>query len=238
MKTALITGANKGIGKAIAKKLSKDYEIIIHYRSEGEQAQQLLEEVENKGIIVQADLSKKEDIENMFTKIKEKYSQIDCLVNNASPKIPTKAFKDIGNEIQDQLQININAVTQIAQETLKLMPEGSIINILTTYILGNTPKNLSHYLIAKEALWGLTKSLTVELAPKIRVNAVSPSMIETNLTKDIPEIHKKMIARKTPLQRLATAEDIANAVSFLASEEASFITGVNLPVNGGLDIQQ
>lgn len=236
-KVALITGASRGIGKAIAKKFSEnDIDVIINYKINEEAAKKTFAEINNNGMIIKADITSEDEVKEMISKIREKYDKIDILINNANPPIPDKKFTDLSwDEFNTQLETNIKGSFNCIKHTIDLMKEGSsIINILTTYIIGNPPKNLSHYITAKQGMWGLTKSLAIELADKkIRVNAISPEMTNTDLTSNVPDIFKKMLTSKIPLKRLCTVEDISNVVLFLSSKNAEFITGVNLPINGG-----
>ncbi len=241
-RVALVVGATGGIGSAVAKSLAADgFDVILHYYSNKDKAQQLKAEIEqetnSKGYTIRADISSEKDIDSLFDQSMRKAYRIDCFVNCASTPIPPINVLDLTwEDIEKQMNLNIKTNLSFINRLLPQMIErkyGKIITIGSLFSDKPNP-NMVYYATAKAALEGFTKAMAFELAPKgIRVNMVSPSMIATDLTADIPEKMKLLSAMQTPLRRLALAEDVAGAVSFLASEKADYLSGEVIRVNGG-----
>lgn len=241
VKTALIIGATGGIGREVCKQLARDgFNIIIHYNRNHNLAKALKTDVEKlnqKALIFKADISKDEDIKAMIEKSIRFSNTIDVIVNCAAASIPNiKAVDLIWNDFLTQIELNIKSTFSIIKEVLPYMIEkryGKIVNI-GSYSADKPNGEWAHYITAKAALEGLSKALAFELAPKgIFVNMVTPSLINTELTADIPEKFKLLTAAQTPLRRLAYVSDVAGAISFLASDKSNFITGQNIRINGG-----
>ena len=240
-KTALVLGATGGIGHATCLQLAKDgCNVIIHYNSNKSKAISIRDEViklDRKAIIMQADINDNKSIDDLIDFSLRKFSSVDIYVNCAASAIPPIKVMDLlWSDFQHQIEININVNLQLAKKILPGMIAnkfGKIITIGTVYT--DKPSiNLIHYTTAKAALEGFTKSLALEVAPKgVNVNMVSPSVISTELTADIPEKIKLITASQTPLRRLATPSDVAGAISFLAGEKANFLSGENIRLNGG-----
>ncbi len=240
-KTALILGGTGGIGHAACIQLAKDgFNIAIHYNSNKSKASSIQNEViklGRKAIIFQADISAEEKINELVDYSIRKLGKIDVFVNCAATAIPPiKIFDLLWSDFVHQLELNIKTNLLVIKRVLPSMianKYGKIITIGTIY--SDKPNvNLAHYTTAKSALEGFTKSLALELAPKgIYVNMVSPSVISTELTADIPEKIKLITASQTPLRRLATPEDVAGAISFLAGDKSNFLSGENIRLNGG-----
>ncbi|MBK7639018.1 MAG: SDR family oxidoreductase [Bacteroidetes bacterium] len=240
-KTALVIGGTGGIGKATCIQLAKDgFNVIIHYNKNKSLAEEIKNEIEllnQKAIIVRADILNIEDIKEMASKAIRAFENIDVIVNCAATVIPNIKFQDlVWTDYLQQLELNIKSTFLIIKEIMPSMIKngyGKIINIGS--LSAEKPNaDWSHYITAKSALIGLTKSLAFELAPKgIRINMVTPSLVSTELTADIPEKFKLLTAAQTPLRRLALAKDVAGTISFLASEKSDFLTGENIRVNGG-----
>lgn len=232
MRIVLVTGATGGFGQAIARKYATNGDkVIVHYRSgEGEK---LAEEI--GGFAVQADLSKEEEVQKMFWEIKGRFDKIDVVINNASPKTNPLAFEETKWEDYNKfISVTVKGAQLVCKEAVPLMDGGNIISVLTSYVHNVPPAKLIPYVTAKYALQGFSKALASELAAKkIRVNMVSPSMSQTPFTAHLPEKLFELEAYKTPLKRLVTPEDVANIVFFLSSNEASFLTGVDIPITGG-----
>jgi len=162
---------------------------------------------------------------------------LDILVNNAGPKILSSGFADLQWQDMQAAYDNIVGATftvmQAALPALKAR-KGKIVNVLTSAVLGRTAHNWLPYVSAKSALLGMSKNLAQELGPSgVTVNMVSPTMVETDLTANVPDRIRQMMVSRTPLRRMATVDDVARAVLFLASPYADFITGDNLLVTGG-----
>jgi 3-oxoacyl-[acyl-carrier protein] reductase len=240
-KTALVVGGTGGIGKAACIQLAKDgMNVIIHYHKNGNTAADIKADIEALGqsaITVQADILNEGDIKNLVQKGVRAFDKIDVIVNCAATVIPTIKFQDLmWDDYLKQVELNIKAPFMIIKEVVPHMivhKYGKIINI-GSLAFEKPNADWSHYITAKGALAGFTKSLAIDLAPKgIRINLITPSMVSTDLTADIPEKIKLLTAAQTPLRRLATVKDVADAISFLASHRSDFITGETIRVNGG-----
>ena len=241
-KVALVVGATGGIGSAVAKALAADgYDVILHYYSNKEKANLLKKEIEknteSKAFIIPANIHSERDIEELVSQSMREAYRIDCFVNCASTPIPPINVTDLTwEDFEKQMNLNIKINLSFIKKLLPQMVErkyGKIITIGSLFSDKPNP-NLVHYATAKAALEGFTRALAFELAPKgIRVNMVSPSMIATDLTADIPEKMKLLSAMQTPLRRLALPEDVAGAVSFLASEKSDYLSGEVIRINGG-----
>ena len=241
IKTVLIFGGTGGIGRATCIQLAKDgYNIIIHYNKNKALAEEIKNSVKLIGAnvkIVQGDILVEKDIQNIFFKSIRAFNQVDAIVNCASTKIPSIKFQELEwEDFTKQLNLNIKSVFMIVKSALPgllINGYGKIINI-GSFSSDKPNSDWAHYITSKSALVGLTKSLAFELAPKgIRVNMVTPSLIDTELTVNIPEKIKLLSASQTPLRRLASSQDVANVISFLVSEKSDFLAGENIRVNGG-----
>lgn len=241
-KVALVVGATGGIGSAVAKALAADgYDVILHYYSNKEKANLLKKEIEknteSKAFIIPANIHSERDIEELVSQSMREAYRIDCFVNCASTPIPPINVADLAwEDFEKQMELNIKINLSFIKKLLPQMMErkyGKIITVGSLFSDKPNP-NLVHYATAKAALEGFTRAMAFELAPKgIRVNMVSPSMIATDLTADIPEKMKLLSAMQTPLRRLALPEDVAGAVSFLASEKSDYLSGEVIRINGG-----
>lgn len=238
---ALIIGATGGIGYATSLQLAKDgFNLILHYNKNKEKALEIQDKVKSLGreaYIFQGDMNKEEDIEDLVNFSLRKFKKIDALINCAAFSIPTIKVADlIWKDFLVQLEMNIKVNLLLIQKVLPGMTNrkyGKIIT-LSSEATDKPNANWAHYITAKSALEGLTKSFAYELAPKgILVNMVSPSMVSTELTADIPEKMKLLNAAQTPLRRLAKAEDVAGVISFLAGRQSDFLVGENIRLNGG-----
>ena len=240
-KTALVIGGTGGIGKATCIQFAKDgFNVIIHYNKNKTLAEEIKAEVEKhnqKAIIVSADILNDADIKELIYKSIRAFDKIDVLANCAATVIPNIKYQDlVWTDFLQQMEVNIKATFNIIQAVVPEMIKtgyGKIINIGS--LSAEKPNaDWSHYITAKSALIGLTKSLAFELAPKgIRINMVTPSLVSTELTADIPEKIKLLTAAQTPLRRLALSSDVAGVICFLASEKSDFLVGENIRVNGG-----
>jgi 3-oxoacyl-[acyl-carrier protein] reductase len=240
-KVAVVIGSTGGIGRVICNQLAIDgFDVAVHYFSSEKSAIEIKETILKIGrnvFLYKADIRDEKQVQSMVENIVRNFETITVLVNCATLKIPNIKFSSlIWEDIQEHLDINVKGAFYLTKAVVPVMEKenyGKIINIVTQAIEVPNPEWL-HYITAKSALSGFSKALAVELAPKgIRVNIVSPGMTETGLIADIPEKVKLLTAARTPLRRIARPEDIANVVSFLASEKADFITGETIRVNGG-----
>ncbi|MBV8817729.1 MAG: 3-oxoacyl-[acyl-carrier-protein] reductase [Acidobacteriaceae bacterium] len=236
-KTALITGASRGIGKACAQALSSaGYRVALAARSV-EKLQEVASEIGGESFVLQLDLADREMIAGAVAKASKDFGRIDILVNNAGVTKDGLAVRIKPADWEMVLQTNLSGAFYLTQQVLPgMMRErwGRIVNISSVVgEIGNPGQ--ANYVVSKAGLIGLTKSLAQELGSRnITVNAVAPGFIETDMTHGLTlELKQKMIDQ-TPLRRIGTPQDVAAAVKFLVSDEASFITGHVLDVNGGI----
>lgn len=241
-KTALVTGASRGIGRAIALTLAaKGYAVALNYAGSQAAAEAVKGEIEaagGKAFTIQGDVSKAEDVDRIFKTIKEEFGQLDVLVNNAGItrdglliRMKEESWDAV---LSTDLKSDFLTIKAAAQMMMMRKKKGSIINIASVVgIMGNIGQ--ANYAAAKAGVIGLTKACAKELAARnIRVNAVAPGFIATDMTDAIPEKNKEAMLTAIPLGRMGLAEDVAKAVSFLASDDASYITGQVLKVDGGM----
>jgi 3-oxoacyl-[acyl-carrier protein] reductase len=240
MQTALITGASRGIGRAIARQLAADgFRVIVNYNSSAQAAEELISELNNtfsiECLAIRADVSDREQTEKMFAEA----GGVDVLVNNAGIA-QQKLFTDITEQDWDTMfGVDVKGVFHCCQCALPYMihqKRGKIINISSMW--GQVGASCEvHYSAAKAAVIGLTKALAKELGPSnIQVNCIAPGVIGTEMNAHLDAEAMHELCEETPLGVIGKPEDIAAAVSFLASEKSDFITGQILGVNGGFII--
>ena len=244
-KVVLITGAARGVGMVITKKFAQEGATVIINDIDLLEGERVAKQINHKGFkafVVKADVSKSAEVEAMIDKVINSYGGIDILINNAAVFARSVPIVELEEEEWDRvMSINLKSVFNCCKAVIRNMTKrrsGKIINI--TSFTGKTGRVVyatfanptkAHYCASKAGIISLTKSLAFELAPyNINVNAVAPGSIATESTD---EEKKKMIIPLVPLGRIGTPEDVASAVLFLASPEASFITGEILDVNGG-----
>lgn len=235
---AIVTGGSRGIGREIAKMLAKEgLQIVANYNKSEQKAKELKEELKNENIdidIFKADVSKREEAKALVTYTLNKYGKIDVLINNAGIA-EFKEFTQITDaEWNKMIDTNLNSVFIMNQEVLKNMihnKNGCIINISSIWgIVGSSCE--VHYSTAKAGINGMTKALAKELGPSnIRVNAIAPGIINTEMNNDIEKEDIEMIEKDTPLGRIGKPEDIAKCVKWLV--EDTFTTGQIISINGG-----
>lgn len=240
-KAALVTGASRGIGRAVAIALAKKgYAVAVNYAGSQKAAEDVKAAIEAEGgraIVIQGDVSKAEDVEKVFAAVKAEFGRLDVLVNNAGITRDSLLLRmkeeNWDAVINTDLKSGFLAIKAAAPIMMK-QRKGAIINIASVVgITGNVGQ--INYSAAKAGVIGMTKTAAKELAARgIRVNAVAPGFIETSMTDVIPEKIREDMIHSVPLGRMGQAEDVANAVCFLASEEASYITGQVLKVDGGM----
>lgn len=240
-KTALVTGASRGIGRAIALALaSKGFAVALNYAGSHDAAEAVKKEIEDAGgkaFTVQGDVSKSEDVDRIFKTVKDEFGGLDVLVNNAGINRDALLIRMKESNWDDVIATDLKSdflTTKAAAAMMMRKRKGSIINISSVVgIMGNIGQ--ANYAAAKAGVIGLTKACAKEMAARnIRVNAVAPGFIETAMTDGIPEKIREGMIASIPMGRMGQPEDIARAVCFLASDDASYITGQVLVVDGGL----
>jgi NAD(P)-dependent dehydrogenase (short-subunit alcohol dehydrogenase family) len=187
---------------------------------------------------VQADIREKEDCQTLVDAAIREFGRLDYIVNGATGDLEQRQFQDlVWQHFQQQLDYQLKGVIQICQAAYPHLQQSdcaAIVNIVSQVASGSPPAQMSDYVSAKFALKGLSKSLAIEWAnEQIRVNTVSPGLTQTDLTQYYNERIFKMEASRTPLKRLASVADIANAVAYLLADEACFLTGVDISITGG-----
>ena len=243
-KVVVITGARRGMGKADALLFAQKGAKVVVSDISQEDCQKVVDQIEKKGgqaIAVKCDVSKKEEVDNLFRKTIEKFGRVDVLVNNAGI-CEFKPFIDLTEEEWDRtLNINLKGYFLCAQAAAKEMVKqksGVIVNIASVAMgqLGVGFPNIVHYCASKGGIAAMTEALALELAPyNIRVNAIAPGMIETPMIDPVKQDPKSMegILARIPLHRVGKPEEIADLVVFLASDKSSYITGSIVVIDGG-----
>jgi 3-oxoacyl-[acyl-carrier protein] reductase len=238
-KVALVTGSGRGIGKAIVLRLSEVGATVV-INDVTESAEQVAQELKNSGkksLFLKGSVSSSSDVNSMMEKIIADFGRIDILVNNAGITRDTLTLRMTDEEWDAVLDINLKGVFVCTRAALKYMIKqrwGRIINISSiSGIIGNPGQ--ANYCAAKAGIIGFTKTVCKEMASRmITINAVAPGFIETDMTQKIPEKLKEEFIKRIPSGYFGTPKDIAEAVAFLASEEARYINGQVLCVDGGL----
>lgn len=240
-KVALVTGGSRGIGRAIALKLAQcGAKVVVNYASNEDEAKKtitLMGEHAANARMMQFDVADEKAVEAAFERIKEDLGPVDILVNNAGVALDNLLMRLKEDDFDRQIAINLKGAFNCAKACMRTMMKnrfGRIINISSVVAeMGNPGQSV--YAATKAGLIGMTKSLARELASRnILVNAITPGYIETDMTKDILAKGGDVIMEQIPLKRAGKPEDIANAVAFLASGDADYITGQVLSVNGGI----
>lgn len=241
-KIALITGASRGIGKEIAVVLaSKGIDIIINdLESTRSLAYAAIQELNSLGVdayFEACDVADYLSVQAMFISIKQKHQKIDIIVNNAGIRSDKLLMNMKPEEWYTVIDVNLNSVYNITRNALELIPEGGrIINVSSIIGMGGNIEQ-TNYAASKAGMIGFTKSLSKELATKkITVNAVAPGFIYTQLTDNIPPHIKRQINEAIPMKEMGQPHDVAYAIAFFASDEAKYITGQVLRVDGGLQM--
>lgn len=242
-KVAVVTGGSRGIGRAIVLTLGREgAKVLINYRGNDNAALETLEELKKgggEGEIFKADVSVEEEVEKMFNFVLEKWGRLDILVNNAGITRDNLLIRMKPEEWDQVLDINLKGVFLCTKAAVRIMLKqrsGKIINISSVIGLrGNIGQ--ANYSAAKAGIIGFSKSVAKEVASRgINVNVVAPGFITTDMTEVLSEEMKKKALEAIPLGRFGSPQDVANAVKFLVSEDANYITGVVLTVDGGLSI--
>lgn len=241
-KVVVIIGATGGIGAATARKFAKNsYDLVLHYHSNSEKAQALKNELQKLGVrvyAVQGDIRESETVERLYESSQRLAPCVNAVVHAATIGLISVEWEDLEWEmIQSQININIKSSFLLAKRFFPLMESAgsSSFVFVSTQSVDAPVTNLMHYITAKSALVGMVKSMAIDFSKKgVRVNLVSPGMTETDLISEVPQKARLLIEAKCPRHRLARPEDVANAIYFLASPEADYLTGETIRVNGGM----
>lgn len=240
-KTAVVTGGSRGIGKAIAMKLAAlGANIVINYNSNSASVDQVIKDIEElgvKAVKIQGDVSSFEDAEKIIKTAVSEFGSLDILVNNAGITRDGLILRMKEEDFDKVIDVNLKGTFNCTRHASQIMLKqrcGRIINIASVVgIAGNAGQ--ANYAAAKAGIIGITKSAARELASRgITVNAVAPGYIDTDMTHVLPEKTKEAILGSIPLKKMGKPEDVAEAVAFLASDSASYITGHVLNVDGGM----
>ena len=240
-KVALVTGSSRGLGYGVAKSLGNaGAKVVINYLNDRDSAEKALESLKADGthaMLVRADVSDPEQIASLVEAVEEKFGSLDILVPNATPDQPQKSIEEYDAEFYRQMyDFFVMSPFHLAQAVLPGMKKrghGRIINITSEVFHSSVPE-FSAYVAAKGGQIGWSRSMANELAPYgITVNTVAPGWIPTERHEDDPQEDKDAYLQKIPLGRWGTPQDVGNAVTYFSSDEASFVTGQTLCVNGG-----
>lgn len=242
-KVALVTGASRGIGRDVAIQLaSKGANVIVNYAGSKEAAEQVVKEIKEAGgqaSPYQCNVNDFSAVKDMIDSIVKEYGSIDIIVNNAGITKDNLLLRMSETEFDDVIDVNLKGTFNVCKHAIRYMlkkREGRIINIASVVgITGNVGQ--ANYCASKAGIIGITKSIAKEVAAKgVTVNAVAPGFIQTDMTNVLSDKVKQELLDSLPMKRIGTPTDIANAVCFLASDNASYITGHVLEVNGGMNM--
>ncbi len=238
---ALVTGASRGIGRAIALELAaKGAKVAVNFAGSEGKAEEVVQEIKNLGgeaIKIQANVTNSDDVKRMIKTAVDEFGRLDILVNNAGITRDNLLMRMKEEEFDEVIDTNLKGVflcTKAVTRQMMKQKYGRIINIASIVGVSGNPGQ-ANYVAAKAGVIGLTKSAAKELAARnIQVNAVAPGFISTDMTDALTEEQRKKMLEMIPLNRLGSAEDVSRVVRFLATEDAAYITGQTLHVDGGM----
>ncbi|WP_087972941.1 3-oxoacyl-[acyl-carrier-protein] reductase [Oceanobacillus rekensis] len=240
-KNALVTGASRGIGKAIALELAKQgANVAVNYAGSEAKAQAVVEEIEQLGVQsfkVQADVANETNVKAMVKEVISTFGSLDILVNNAGVTSDNLLMRMKEEEFDRVINTNLKGVficTKAVTRQMMKQKAGRIINVASIVGVSGNPGQ-ANYVAAKAGVIGLTKTTAKELASRnILVNAVAPGFISTDMTDELTEEQRESMLNLIPLAKLGTAEDVAKVVRFLTTEDANYITGQTIHIDGGM----
>lgn len=237
---ALVTGASRGIGRAIALMLGREGAIVVGTATSDNGAQEIqkaFDEADIKGWGARLDVTDAAACETLIGDIDKKFGAVTVLINNAGITRDNLALRMKDDEWESVIATNLNAVFRMSKLVMRGMMKarhGRVINI-TSLVASSGNPGQANYTAAKAGVEGLSRSLAQELGSRnITVNCVAPGLIDTDMTRELSEAQRTAMAQRIPLNRLGQADDVAAAVAFLAGPAAAYITGVTLHVNGGM----
>ena len=239
-KVALITGASQGIGAATARELSKQGASVVLLSRNKENCENIANEIQdsgNKALAIRCDVSIFKEVKSAIQKVVEVFGGLDVLINNAGTNVDNLSLRMKDEEWKKVIDVNLTSTFLLSKYAIKKMLKtkyGRVVNI--TSVVGHTGNTgQSNYSASKAGIIGMSKSLAIEYAKKnITVNCVSPGFIVSNMTMNIAEKVKLYLTSRIPMGKLGSGEDVSNCVAFLSSEQASYITGETIHVNGGM----
>jgi len=240
--TCLVTGSSRGIGRGIALDLAdRGGDVVVNYRSSAAEAETVVEEIEDSGgtaVTAQADVSDLAEVQAMYDEVHEALGPVDVLVNNAGITVDKK-FENMTREDWDAVvDVNLGGVfncTKTFYDDVREADCGRLINVSS--VVGQQGNyGQANYAATKSGLFGFTRTIALELASTgSTANCIAPGFVATDMLEEVPKRVQEKILRDIPLDRFATVEDISGIVSFVASEESSYMTGQVIGVNGGME---
>ncbi|WP_135363403.1 3-oxoacyl-[acyl-carrier-protein] reductase [Halosimplex halophilum] len=240
--TCLVTGSSRGIGRGIAEDLAdRGADVVVNYRSSAAEAEAVVESIEEAGgtaIAAQADVSDFDEVQAMREEVVDAFGPVDVLVNNAGITVDKKFEHMTRDDWDAVIDVNLGGVyncTKTFFDDIKESRHGRLINISS--VVGQQGNyGQANYATTKSGLFGFTRTLALEMASSgSTANCIAPGFVETDMLEEVPERVQEKILREIPLDRFATVEDICGIVSFVASEESSYMTGQVIGVNGGME---
>ena len=240
-KTVLVTGGARGLGASIARIFAKNgYDVIINYKESSILAKKLKDELESSFnidvLLVRADISLENEVKNMFQKVIDFFFILDVLVNNASIALDNDLINKDAREFKSVLDVNLVGTYLVTKYSLDLFDKGAIINVSSTNGIDTGYIESIDYDASKAGVIALTHDFAKVLAPDIRVNAVAPGWINTDMTRELNPDFRSKEEDKILLKRFADPEEIAKVVYFLASDDASYINDTVIRVDGGKSV--
>jgi 3-oxoacyl-[acyl-carrier protein] reductase len=238
-KKALVTGGSRGIGRAVALTFAAaGAQVAAVYQNESEAVSTLREKLgsfSDKNFVAQADVSKREDVDGLLREVAERLGTVEVLVNNAGI-VSDYRIQDLSDDEWDRmLSTNLTSIFRVTQGTLEMMPDNSSIVLVSSAVAPRGMVGRTHYGSAKMGMIGFMRSLSKEVGPRgIRVNTVAPGLIKTDMMANADPERQRMYTNLPALKRLGEAQEIADAVLFLASDLSAYVTGQTITVDGGI----